>query len=334
MKINISRYIDTYYLLEKDPEIRVKITEDLRLLIRRKIKSKFKSISKFAKFLGLRKSQIIFWLTNSKRRSKAKFSMLIYLCENLNISKKIIYNNILGFSTQGSHDTVYNIPKKVVIDKSFLQGIGLYVGDGYNKKILPRIVFTNNNEDLINFYIRWLIKYFNIDSKKLRLYVYSKDLKEDDVRKSFMDLINKIKIYKNPPNNESNYKLYLSTAIYRRLLDLLIDLSKELCTKNEIYAKNYLKGIFAAEGCVHIPEFKVPHVFIEMKKGKEISHVENLFKFLKIEHKKYDRPHDETKLILYREDQIRKFNNYKIGSLNEDKQNKLNQVIELYDRRL
>ncbi len=334
MKNNFSRCINTYHLLEKDSEVRTKINEELRLLIRYKIKLKFKSISKFTKFLGLRKSQVIFWITDSKRRSKAKFSMLISLCKNLGISQKMIYNNILGFSTQGSHDTVYSMPKKVVIDKTFLQGIGLYVGDGYNKKTLPRIVFTNNNKDLITFYIKWLIRYLNINPKKLRLYVYSNDLNEDKVRESFAGLISKIKIYKNPPNNVSNYKLYLSTAVYRRLLDLLIELSKKLCIKNKIYAKNYLKGIFAAEGCVHIPKFTVPHVFIEMKKGKDIIHVEDLFKFLKIHHRKYDRPHDGTKLTLYREDQIRRFNDFGIANLNLDKQNKLNQVIEIYNKRL
>jgi len=252
--------INSYDILIKDEEMRVKITEKLRLLIRNKIKFKFKSISKFAKFLGLRKDQLVFWLTHCKRRTKARFSMLINLCKYLGISKEMIYKNILGFSTQGSYDTVYNLPNSIKINDTFLQGIGLYVGDGYNKKTLKRIVFINNNKDLIKFYMDWLKTYFNVLSNQFSLYVYSNDLREEEIKKFFKYNLKRIKVYKNPPNNESNYKLVLTTAVYRRLLDLLIELSKELCTKNEIYAKNYLKGIFAAEGCVHIPNEKVPQV--------------------------------------------------------------------------
>ena len=334
MKSNFSKYIKIYNLLEKDPEIRVKINEKLRLLIRSKVKLKFKSISKFAKFLGLRKSQIIFWITDSKRRTKAKFSMLIKICNHLNISKEMVYNNIEGFSTQGSYDTVYNLPKSVKVDDLLLQGIGLYVGDGYNKKGMRRIVFINNNEELIKFYINWLKTYMNVSSNQLSLYIYSNDLKEKQVKNIFKLNLKRIKIYKAPPNNESNYKLMLSTAIYRRFLDLLIELSKNICRKNSNYAINYLKGIFAAEGCVHIPNVAVPQVFIEMKKGNDISHIEELFKLIDVRYSKYNPRDINTKLCLYREDQIRRFDEFELASLNEDKQNKLNRVIEIYNNRL
>jgi hypothetical protein len=267
---------------------------------------------------------VIFWLTNKAHRSNMPIPYFLVLIQELGIPVGEAIKNIKCYTTMGGHSVV-KLPERIIIDENFFSGMGLYVGDGYTSQKLPRIIFINTNVNLVKFFIGWLQKYLKVSIKQLyaTLYVSKKGKKE------FIKLLQQkkiiFKIYKTAkPHHKTNCRIILSNAVYRYLLDSLIQLAQRSCLDNQRFAIGYLKGIMAAEGCINIPKARVPNLFIEMHIGRNTEHTEKLFRNLQIYYKKYPRPLGRTKLVVYRKDQLQRLKELNIFELHSEKQSKLN----------
>ena len=317
-------------LLKNSSDVRALLNDDIILKIRKKIINRYGSLRKFSKEFGLSKDALVNWLSNGYRRTNIPIRDLFKLAKILRIDRNLLVKSIKGFSSWGCHSVVKLKKKAFNIDNKMVVGLGLYVGDGYTSKKQSKIIFTNTNKALIEFFIRWLSKYFGVEKSELYYLIYKND-EDSNYCINYFGLKNcRVKIYNHSNINQKiSCKVHLSTAIYRRILDSLIEYSKLIIPKNTEFRSAYLQGIFAAEGCVHLSNIGVPQIFIEMKEGKEIDYIENLFTLSDIRFRKYYRPRSRIKLCVYKQSEIRKLNVMNIAKLHDDKSKKFENIIQL-----
>jgi len=315
--------VTSFTLLKDNKKVRVELSDSFILLMREKIFSKFKSINKFSKIIGFSKDKVTFWLTTKKHRSNIPVPYLLIVLHHLDIDLELALKQITNFSTQGCHTTA-TLPQKIDINEQLIIGIGLYVGDGYTSKKLPRIVFINSDPGLISFFFHWIKRNFRVHENELYASVYTS---QHDMQR-FLNILHglniRCKFYKNKkPHHKTCCKLHFDNAVYRYLLDSLITLIQDLCLKRKAFAIEYLKGIFAAEGCIYLSKRRSPQLFIEMHIGKNIDHVGQLFNFLNITHKVYARPLQRKKISVYRKEQLKRLRHLNLFEIYPQKKEKL-----------
>jgi hypothetical protein len=188
------------------------------------------------------------------------------------------------------------IKKRIKLDESFFEVIGLYFGDGVNSRKGSgnrRVALANTCPKLHNVWLSFLEK-FGIDRKQTYAQIQiGTNFKTTDSKlfrywskktkiplDSFCKKIN-VKEVKTKKYGVlvSNFNSYL----FRKIFDKLFDFSLSLCKENNQYAVAFLRGLFAAEGYVHINKYKsLAWLDLPIKDGKRRKFVEFLFKQLEI----------------------------------------------------
>lgn len=311
--------VATFTLL-KNSDARVKLTENSIKRIRKLVLEHYGTIKNFAKEVVVSKDAMVNWLSKEKRRTFVPLEHLWLLSKKLNLNIAYFMGNIIGLSTKGAH-SVIQLPKKISINDETVKTLGLYVGDGYMSKKASKVIFTNTNPKLIRLFYSWALGCLGVKKSFVIFTIYTNDLNRTKILKTFKLSTNyKVKFYKHKnPHQKTSCKVVINYSIYRKLLDELITYSKNLCLNNKQIAIAYLKGLFAAEGCISMPKGVVPAVFIEMKTGPEINFVEKLFILLDIKYRKYYRPRDRIKLVIYRKAEVNKLKHFNFFETHPDK---------------
>lgn len=156
----------------------------------------------------------------------------------------------------------------IKIDSRFIEVIGLYFGDGLNSRTGSakyRINFCNNCLELHRLWIKFLEK-FGLNKSQLYAQIQTgpdKTISEDEIfdywcsgtglsREIFQ---NKISI------KEINVKRYglmvlnFHNKTFRKIFDNIFDYCLDLCRINKNLSRAFLRGLFAAEGHVHLNNY-------------------------------------------------------------------------------
>ena len=243
------------------PRLRVKITERLR----KKLLNKNEYSFKFNSF---------------------NLKGLLYLGQKTKINKNEILSNIVDIKTR-NRAAWSNFPMKIPIDEEFVAGIGYYIGDG-RLKTSRGLSAVSIDLDTIKFFLNWLTKYFNADTKNIKINIslprsdFNLGLEKRKWSKLLGVNINSVK-------RKCKYKDYHKTlvevcyfrTISKLTLDKLIPLIKEKCSTNKHFAAAYLRGIMAAEGSPRYNEKSHQRaIHLKMKDKTEVEYICKLLQFL------------------------------------------------------
>ena len=131
--------IDIYELLGNDSRVRVRLKKQFKNLLRENIENDSIYISLYSKKIGVSKNVLYNYFRNKETNISLQLSLMI--CRDLCIKKKRLFSNISYFSLQGGHIPV-KLPRFIKIDKEFIEGFSLYIGDGVLSK-KSNIAFIN-----------------------------------------------------------------------------------------------------------------------------------------------------------------------------------------------
>ncbi len=152
------------------------------------------------------------------------------------------------------------LPNTIKIDKNFIEGISLFLGDGdYHRKDKNHLTFASKDKGLIKFFLDFLRLYFNIKDRDITLsIIYKKENKS--LINEWGDYLNirKDRIF-TKFSNRHKYEtcgLQVNGVVFRKLFEMIIRTVLEKEKFNFIRNKElriaFLRGIFAAEGNVGV----------------------------------------------------------------------------------
>jgi len=327
--------IDIFNLLRESRSIRIKLTQKFIDFIRIRILGKYGSIKTACKELSLPSyNALVNWLKpNSKHATNPPLKDFIGLTKNLDIREEYLFDNILWFSTWGCHQITY-LPSTIHLTEDVVTGIGMYVGDGYTSKKQNKIIFTNSDIRLLNFFGEKILKdCLQTPNHEIFVHVYSKKtelIQKEKLLRMFSVKPSETRVYRCGPERP-NYKFGTYSAVRRIVLDLLIQKIKWLCLENKEFARAYLRGIFLAEGGIYYKlEKYVREVYIEMANKKEIEFICKLLKMLGIRYKKYKNIRGHYKLLISNREGLKRLRDIKIFVLKKEKQELLEIMCNSY----
>jgi len=175
-----------------------------------------------------------------------------WLIEDKRENIQISYQNF-----KGNNPKLFTFPKEIRIDEKFMEGVGLYLGDGdLNRKDKSHLGYCSKDKDIAKHALNFLQNYFNVNIKDITFTVqYKKEnnkLKEEWA--SYLS-IPKEKILTRFSNRHKNecIQIQVNGVIFRKIFEIVI---KKILNKNFISNKKLrrgiLRGLFAAEGNVGV----------------------------------------------------------------------------------
>lgn len=283
-----------FELLKEDKKIRIKLRQEFINLIRREVLKKYRTIKNCHRMMNIESyDAFLNWLKPTKEhQTNPPLKDFVKVIENLNVPKNLLFNNVLGFSLCGSPRVTY-LPHSINLTPEVVLGIGMYVGDGGTSKSIQRVIFTNSELRLVDFFREWVLKYcLRIPSHETSLYIYCTEPWKIDKKilmEKFSIKSSQIKFYSGG-SERPNYKFGTNNVVCKIVLDLFIQKVKNLCLRNKGFAKAYLSGIFLAEGNIYYkPEKYVRTLTIEMANKNEIKFIEKLLKMFGVTFKTYKK---------------------------------------------
>lgn len=184
------------------------------------------------------------------------------------------------------------LKNKINIDKSFLEIIGLYFGDGGNSLSGSgnrKVTLINTNFILHKYWIQFLNN-FGINKNQLYIQI-QKGFNSHLSDTNFIDYwSNKLNLPKDrfcktlsvKPFNCVKYgNLVISyhSKLFRKIFNNIFEFSLNLCKKDKGLAVAFIRGLFAAEGYVGLNRYNSLNVLdISIKDKKRRLFVKNLFK--------------------------------------------------------
>ena len=184
----------------------------------------------------------------------------------INIKKLIDKNWIVEEYGKNTIKTYYKIKrnwhnlkpfvlkKEIIIDEFFSECTGLYFGDG---KLTPNDLmhtqFTNKDIDLCSKILRWFNYIGAKKSDMTFIIAYNKgriDDIESDIRKHLKLFSQKIGRRKTDRNKYPTFAIQVNGKVFRILLEKIMKTSLGYIKKKSKLRRAWLRGYFAAEGCV------------------------------------------------------------------------------------
>lgn len=200
--------------------------------------------------------------------------------------------NVTYLTKKGNYNRkAFILPKEVKIDKEFIEGVGLFLGDSdLNRKEKNHLGYCSIDKDIAKHALNFLQKYFLIRIDDITFSLQYKKF-NGKVKTEWSNYLKipkeKILIRQSNRHNNEAFSIQVNGTVFRRLFELVIKyiLSKNILT-NKILRRALLRGLFAAEGNVGVDYLeKKPYISqitfsLNIKEG----HIESLIcKSLEIE---------------------------------------------------
>lgn len=166
------------------------MNSELRQLAVNLRKEKELSYSEIKKQLGVPKSTLSYWLKEMPLSEKRIQDLKRVGYKNGEAGREK-YRNTMRQKRDTEDDRVYQYYLKKLSNVSesalFVAGLMLYLGEG-DKKNNTRIVLANTDFNIIQFFIKWLIQFMNVEKDQIRvqLHLYE-DMDIEKVTKIWQD---------------------------------------------------------------------------------------------------------------------------------------------------
>lgn len=219
-----------------------------------------------------------------KLLSKTKLDILALLQNKINekiqISLHPFDNNKILISN-GRASIPIELLRCVKLSEQLFQCLGFFQGEG-TKVHSRRIEIVNANPDLLNMFVGLLRNSFGINNGQWRArLVYTKQRKDAMLEKELIKYWSKkIEIPENnfvkskwvrgnPDAPRGSLQLYLNSASLREVWFCSLNLTYKIVKENKHYAKWFLQGIVAADGCSTFRRGVLDKVMIRIENQSE-----------------------------------------------------------------
>ncbi len=203
-----------------------------------------------------------------------KINEKIQICLHPFDNNKILINN-------GRASVPIELPRKIELSEQLFQCLGFFQGEG-SKGHYRRVEITNTDSNLLNLFITFFRNALGIKKVQWRARVgYTKQNKDEILEKSLIEYWgekvsipakNFVKSYwlqGNPDAPKGGVQLYLPSSSLREVWFNLLRLSHKLVLEDKNYAKWFLQGVLAADGCPIFSNGKLRNVMIRIENGDE-----------------------------------------------------------------
>lgn len=230
------------------------------------------------------------------------------------------------------------LPRRIYLSEDLFQCLGLFQGEG-SKGHMRRVEITNSDADLLNLFLNLFRKVFLVRNERWRARViYTRQNKNLALERELVDYWSKkfniptanfVKTlwWKGNPNAiNGSVQLYLPNSALREIWFKFLGLSYDLIKDNVNYAKWFLQGVLAADGCPSSSKGKLHSVMIRIENQNEGEIYQTAFKKLSI----YSTLSLKNRsLNVYRQNEIRKVHQYKLFQLHKERNRKFNRFMKV-----
>jgi hypothetical protein len=147
-------------------------------------------------------------------------------------------------------------PKEIAIDTSFAEAAGMILGDGdFHRKEKCHFTYASIDLDMIAFILKFFREKILVDTKDMSFTVYYRDFCFDKRMLSEMLDIpkNKIKMHFSERHRNPVIHLQINGVVFRDVFERIIKtFSVSYFISNDDLRRGFIRGLFAAEGCVGI----------------------------------------------------------------------------------
>ena len=240
---------------------------------------------------------------------------------------------------KGNQPKHFVFPKIIRVDGQFMEGLGLYLGDGdLNRKEKRHLNFTSIDKDIAKHALNFLQKYFLVKDKDMSFHIqYKKENK--NLKKEWSHYLNiskeKILIRFSDRHRNEAIRIQVNGVVFRKMFEIIIG---EILNKNFIQylslRRGILRGLFAAEGNVGVDYLeKKPYISqIDFNLHINENHIEKIItdclKKEKIKHKITNRETRNSKEItIFNWSNYRKFWGIELFNLCKRKKDKFTKIM-------
>ncbi len=168
---------------------------------------------------------------------------------------------LVWFKSINSHHGNYNrkhflLPKEIDIDEQFAEAIGLYLGDGdMHNKSKSHLTYCSRDLDIASFILSFLREKFSLSSRDITIFIrYGKIFPQVGTIAEKLNVNSQqIKIFSADRHRYPAIHLQVNGIVFRLIFEKVVEylIHSDFLHKNKL-RRGFLRGIFAAEGCVGI----------------------------------------------------------------------------------
>jgi len=199
--------------------------------------------------------------------------------ERLGNNMRVSYVN----KSRGSSPRPFILPRKIKVDKEFVEAIAMYLGDGKLSADMCHLDFTSKDKDMIKMVLRLFLDRFNLQVDGIRHTLTYRELKEDSIvgwSKYLGVPENLINLIQSNRHRAECFAMQIGGVILRTIFGSITEeVLKSEIYKDETLRRAFLRGLFAAEGniainrqtnyivcmqfCLHINEDEIAHLVVK-----------------------------------------------------------------------
>ena len=157
---------------------------------------------------------------------------------------------------RGSSPKPFILPKSIEVDEKFVEALSMYLGDGKLSPDLKHLGFSSIDMDLSKFILDFFVKRFNISLKDMTISIRFKAFKQEVLENwaKFLNVpISKLKVQMTQRSKNESCEMEISGTIFRILFEKITDeFMKSDFLSNQELRRAFLRGLFAAEGCIAV----------------------------------------------------------------------------------
>ncbi len=148
------------------------------------------------------------------------------------------------------------LPKRLILDKEFVEGVSLYIGDGKLSGDKNHLDFTSKDKDLVKFILDFFVYSLNLSIEHMRFTLTYKRYSGNSINQwlNFLRLPHqKLNLKQSNRHNKDCFGMQIGSVILRNIFGKIIEKILEYDFSNDkTLRRAFLRGLFAAEGGIAI----------------------------------------------------------------------------------
>lgn len=235
---------------------------------------------------------------------KIKLKELVPADWSINTAEKGI---TLWFKSKQSHRGNYNrksfvFPEEIEIDENFAEAIGLFLGDGdMHNKSKTHLTYCSRDLDIASFVLSFLRKKLLLSVEDLTIFVKHGELYPDiNLLATGLNVNSeKVKMKHTERHRYPAIHLQANGIVFRLIFEKIVEsfVSSNFLQDEEL-RRGFLRGLFAAEGCVGISykEFFINSISFTLARH-EVKEVDLLQKALSLEGISFEQSYKKSTIV-------------------------------------
>ena len=195
----------------------------------------------------------------------------------------------------------FELPKFIPLKETLFQSLGFFQGEG-TKGHPRRIEISNSDANLIKLFMGTIENIYDLQNLKWKVSLkYTANSKDVNLERRYIDYwskqigIPKAKFGKsqcfigNPNVNYGSIQLFIPSLALREIWMEMLQLSYNLINKDKNYAKWFLQGVLAADGCPVFNKGNLVSIMVRIENQEEGEIYQNAFTKLGIKANLYPK---------------------------------------------